>query len=60
MGARYFVSNYRRNKLVVEGLIGEPRCAVCGNDLVLDVHHIDVDKIAIFVCPNHYIPYRCG
>jgi hypothetical protein len=40
--------------MVVDELSGEPRCIVCKNDLVLDIHHIRTDKKMVFLCPNHH------
>lgn len=51
---RYFISNYRKSRYSVDKLIGEPKCIICGHDLVLDIHHVNADKVAVFLCPNHH------
>jgi hypothetical protein len=55
---RYFISNYNKNKMVVMNLVGEPKCIICGNRIILDIHHVKKDKIAIFLCPNHHQTYH--
>ena len=55
---RYFISNYKKNKLSVENLIGEPKCIICGNEIILDIHHVKKDEVVIFLCPSHHQLYN--
>lgn len=61
---RYFINNYFKSKFALGKIYGEPKCIFCGNNKILDLHHLysyekekEVDQI-VFVCPNHHYTFH--
>jgi len=37
---RYFINNYLKSKFSSSKIFGGPKCIFCGNDKILDLHHV--------------------